>query len=279
MIYSPDSRVTLYRESLARLPRSPREAQFRQKLLLIRLNMKLNLLETLVAPEFRPETTPFPQIEASAAVKDAVQDLNQLKSTFNIGPDLMKRTGYYLRVCLARIKVDSRLNWRDTYMKHMLLIKKDTARGPQACYTEAALAAKALYQRTGHSTWKERSEILCKRKEEHYFQVSGDILTPLMEHSESISSSDMDFNTMSEQEVRRVAEWYENYEHEHPDFAIPVIAHQACGLKLRLYRGLHDDSRARSEELKLNHWNDQLPSNSQLVSSHKKLTVYLVMRL
>lgn len=268
MIYSPESRVTLYRETLSRLPEALEDDRLHQKLLLIRLNLKINLVETLVDPE----TSSFPQREASAAVKDVVQDLNKLQPTFSLGPDLIKRTGFYLRLCLARIKLISRSNWQEIYLKHMLLVQKHTTDCPReitACYKEAALAAKTLYQRTGNVSWRKRSGILFEKKEEYEFRVLGDILTPLIEHVESIASSDLDFTTMSGEEVRHIARWYEKYENEHRGFAIPLIVHQTSGLKARLYFALNDMFRGISEMMKLNEWKEKLPSTLLEVSCPK----------
>jgi hypothetical protein len=263
-IYSFEAIVRLYREILSHLPAISEDANVRQKLVLMNLQLRTGLLESLV--EY--ETLDHVQSDIS----DIEKELDTLESSFGLGPDSVKRTCFYLRLCLARIQLIPKTNFQDIYSQNMLLLRNhdtDRHREITTCYQGAALAAKALYQETGNEAWRRRLKDLFEMKEELEFQVFGNILSPLLVHWESIPSSDLNFMTMSHEEVQDIAEWYEDYERDYPGFAIPSIAHQATRLKFRLYVSLGDFREVILARSKLQEWQEKLPLTSDAeVSCH-----------
>jgi hypothetical protein len=174
----------------------------------------------------------------------------------------MKRTSLYLRLCRFRIQLIPKTNLPEAYSQYMLVLRNYQAGDPKEiteCYCGAALAAKALYQETGHGVWRRRFETLFQKKEEREFEMLGNILGPLVQHPESSPNSDFDFATMSEEEVQRIAEWYKSYDKNYPTFDIPSVAYQATSLKIRIYVALGDTHGQREELGKLEKWGKGLP--------------------
>jgi hypothetical protein len=258
-IYSPQDCVTLYRETLAHLQTIFGEADLFQKLVLVKAQLRVNLLENLV----QCETPVHVQSELSLFQKD----LDSLESIFGIGQISMKTNTFYLRLCLIRINLLPKTYFQDLYSQNMSVIENYPGENQPDithAYRGAGLAAKALYEETGNEIWSRRLKTLYERKEDIEFRVHGNIVIPLMDHWESIRSSAYDFKTMSEEEVQEILEWYNRYDRKYPDFAIPGIARQVAQLRMRLYAALGNYSEASEQLRELQKWTECLGAASEV---------------
>ncbi len=245
---------------LAYFPKGePEDIVLRQKLVLLEIRLRTSIASKLCdLEEFE---------QAKFEFSTAEERLVAFRSAFSLDEATVSKTSLSFALRLAKLETIQKNAFEERIVEYMALLRdsEDAChRNLAQCFLEAALALKSMYSKTGQLIYRERLINLVEEKENFQLNVLGDIFAPLMAHQIFIPDYDPSFNDMSDEEIEKILLWYKNYDHQYPEFNIPLVGLGVAQLKLSAIYALGDISRVEPALLEMMEWETRMKPRSEI---------------